>query len=76
MKNKHTLGRTTIQYYFSYNTIIPVLELSKSSSFDDAKELMKKYSNNIKYVFIRNKIGENIFIDCTLNPENDLCNPE
>tara|TARA_X000000368_G_C22854064_1_gene633485 strand:+ start:334 stop:729 length:396 start_codon:yes stop_codon:yes gene_type:complete len=76
MEIDHDLGRTTIQYYFSNNANIPAWELSKSANFKEAQSLMKKYSYNSKYVLLRNKEGKNRFIDCALNPEDYLCNPE
>ena len=76
MKIDHDLGRTTIQYYLSHNASIPVRELSESTNFKEAQSLMRKYSYNNKYIFMTNKEGKNRFIDCDLNPEDGLCNPE
>ena len=41
----------------------------------EANKLIDDYSYNKKYAFIRNKLGEIKFADCSKSPNDKLCNP-
>jgi len=75
MKSAYTMGSTTANYYFSYNSNIPSHSLELVKSLSEANKLIDDYSYNKKYAFIRNKSGEIKFVDCSESPNDKLCNP-
>ena len=75
MESAYTKGSTTANYYFSYNSNIPSHSLQLVKSLSEANKLIAVYSSNIKYVFIKNKLGEMKFVDCSKSPNEELCNP-
>ena len=75
MESAYTKGSTTANYYFSYNSNIPSHSLKLVKSLSEANKLINVYSSNIKYAFIRNKLGETKFVDCSKSPDEKLCNP-
>jgi len=75
MESAYTKGSTTANYYFSYNSNIPSHSLQFVKSLSEANKLIAVYSTNIKYAFIKNKLGEMKFVDCSKSPNEELCNP-
>ena len=65
MESAYTIGSTTANYYFSYNSNIPSHSLELANSLSEANQLIDDYSYNIKYAFFRNKSGEMKFVDCS-----------
>ena len=75
MESAYTVGSTTANYYFSYNSNIPSHSLDLVKNLSEANKLINDYSYNIKYAFIRDKSGEINFVDCSESPNDKLCNP-
>ena len=75
MRSNYSEGRTTANYYFSYNGNIPSHELKLAKSFFEADEIINNHSYNIKFAFVRNPLGDIKFIDCSKSPNDDLCIP-
>ena len=62
MESAYTMGSTTANYYFSYNSNIPSHSLELVKSLSEANKLIDDYFYNIKYAYIRNKSGEMKFV--------------
>tara|TARA_B110000444_G_C18813162_1_gene583714 strand:+ start:1291 stop:1677 length:387 start_codon:yes stop_codon:yes gene_type:complete len=69
----HNDGSLTFNYYFSYNANIPSHDLLSSKTIEGALGLIKTYSHSIKYGYLKNKSGVITFVNCSEEPENDIC---
>lgn len=69
----YELGNVTFNYYFSYNANIPSGDLLLSETIEEAINLIKSYSHSIKYAYLKNKSGVITFINCSSQPNSDIC---
>lgn len=75
MVSSQSNERVTINYYFSHNSNIPTQELEFSKDIGQAKEIIGKYSINIKYAFFRDSNNNVNLVDCTKSFGKGICNP-
>ena len=75
-QSKYSLGRTTVNFYFSHNGNIPSQEIKFAKTLSEAYEIINDYSYYIKYVYEKNSSGEIKLVDCSQIPKDDLCTPD
>mgnify|MGYP001158746736 CR=1 FL=1 len=73
-KTSSSAGSTTVNYYFSHNSNIPSSSLKYSKSITDAKNIIKGFSHSIKYIGLKDSLGNFKLISCAKTPLNKYCN--
>jgi len=76
IQRKHQMGSSTSNYYFSYNATIPNQSLLVAESLSEANKIIDAYSYGIKFAFVKNENGEIHFVNCSDNPNDNLCKPD
>ena len=73
IQRMNTAGKMTACYYFYDDERIPRHGLTMANNIFQANYVINKYSENIKYAYIKNYQGKIKFVDCEKNPNDDLC---